>query len=290
MTNRFCRRRVSCHVKHTDIWTPTQKADLLDQRTRLHRQISRFKAIQTIYMPPATVTPADPVSDETAIDPTPAPKRKRGAAINESDTPNKPNPVELQPLLLPSELPVNLRSACYPGLEEIERKMRDAQCRTSLDRIRTHLYMKSGLTTYKQRHARHQKGNTRTHKTIDDNDMKIKIFQEKYNTARKALIALGANEAEMEWKEVKDADLRCLEDAEMDAKREERRRRQAEKLVKKAKENALSGPGPGESHRKLSWIWEGAGRDPDTSTGLHEGEDSSLLSRLDLTYGRLILP
>jgi hypothetical protein len=240
-------------------------------------------------MPPATVTPTDPVPNESTIDPAPAPKRKRGAAIDENDKPNKPNPIELQSLLLPSELPVNLRSACYPGLEEIERKMRDAQCRTSLDRIRTHLYMKSGLTSYKQRHARHQKGNTRTRKTIDDNDMKIKMFQEKYNTARKALIALGANEAEMEWKEVRDADLRCLEDAEMDAKREERRQRQAEKLAKNAKENALSGPGPGESRRKLSWIWEGAGRDPDTSTGLHEGEDSLLFSQLNLTHRHLIL-
>src|SRR6202044_661122 len=97
--------------------------------------------------------------------------------------------------------------------------------------------MKSGLTTYKQRHARHQKGNTRTRKVIDDNDIKIKVFQDKYNTARKALIALGANEAEMEWKEVRDADLRCLEDEEVDAKREERRKRQAEKLSKKGKEN-----------------------------------------------------
>lgn len=32
----------------------------------------------------------------------------------------------------------------------------------------------------------------------------------------------------------------------------------------------MSGPGPGEGHRKISWIWEGAGRDPNTSTGLHE--------------------
>ena len=28
----------------------------------------------------------------------------------------------------------------------------------------------------------------------------------------------------------------------------------------------------GEGHHKLSWIWEGAGADPDTSTGMHEGK------------------
>lgn len=218
-------------------------------------------------MPPATVTD----SNASATDSTPAPKRKRGETPDNDNTPNKPNPIELQPLLLPSELPVSLRSACHPGLDEIERMMRDAQCRVSLGHIRTHLYMKSGLTTYKQRYARHQKGNTRARKTIDDNDAKIKVFQDRYNTARNALIALGANEDELEWKEVKDADLRCLEDEEMDERREERRKKQAEKLAKKAKDNALTGPGPGEGHRKLSWIWEGAGRDPDTSTGLNEG-------------------
>jgi len=146
--------------------------------------------------------------------------------------------------------------------------------------------MKSGLTTYKQRHARHQKGNTRTRKVIDDNDIKIKVFQDKYNTARRALIAFGANEAEMEWKEIRDADLRCLEDEEVDAKREERRKRQAEKLSKKGKENALSSLGPGEGHRKILWIWEGAGRDPNTSTGLHEGVHESFLPNFTclLTY------
>jgi hypothetical protein len=94
--------------------------------------------------------------------------------------------------------------------------------RISLDQIRTHLYIKSGLTTYKQRHARHQKGNTRACKTIDVNDVKIKIFQDKYNMARKVLISLGANKAEMEWKQVKDMDLRCLEDEELNEKCEER--------------------------------------------------------------------
>jgi hypothetical protein len=42
--------------------------------------------------------------------------------------------------------------------------------------------------------------------------MKIKLFQARYNTARVALIALRADSEELEWKEIKDVDLRCLED------------------------------------------------------------------------------
>jgi hypothetical protein len=84
-------------------------------------------------MPPATVLSPD--ANESVTKPTPIAKRKRGDASDDNDKPGKPNPVELQPLLLPSELPISLLSACHPGLEEIERKMRDAQCRVSLDRI-----------------------------------------------------------------------------------------------------------------------------------------------------------
>ena len=55
---------------------------------------------------------------------------------------------------------------------------------------------------------------------IDSNDMKIKSYQVRYNTAQNALIALREDPEEMEWREVKDIDIRCLEDPEQDAKRE----------------------------------------------------------------------
>ncbi|KIM79948.1 hypothetical protein PILCRDRAFT_49260, partial [Piloderma croceum F 1598] len=101
----------------------------------------------------------------------------------------------------------------------IEKQMWDAQCRTSLGQIRTHLHMKSGLLTYKERHARHQGANTRSREQINENDRKIKVLQDKYNTARRALIVLLGSESDIEWREVKDVDLRCMEDPEKDAKR-----------------------------------------------------------------------
>jgi hypothetical protein len=62
-----------------------------------------------------------------------------------------------------------------------------------------------------------------------------------------------------------------LEDPEQDAKRDMWARNRLEKQ-KQNQESRLEVPGPGEGHRRLSWIWEGAGRDPDSSSGLHEGE------------------
>jgi hypothetical protein len=200
-------------------------------------------------------------------------KRKAtGGSRADDDTPDKPDPVEQQLLFLPSELTTDeIDSGCHPGLADIEQGMRDAQCRTSLDQIRTQLYIKSRLLTYKDRHVRHQGASTRTRSVIDQNDIKIKMLRHKYNTARNALIALAGGTSEgLEWREMTEGDIRCLEDPEEDKKRERWERNRVERQ-KKTAESELEVPGPGEGHRKLSWIWEGAGRDPDTSTGLHEG-------------------
>jgi hypothetical protein len=45
----------------------------------------------------------------------------------------------------------------------------------------------------------------------------MKLLQDKYNTAWCALIVLEESE-EIEWRELKDADLRCMKDPEKDAK------------------------------------------------------------------------
>ena len=109
------------------------------------------------------------------------------------------------------------------------------------------------------------------------NDIKIKVFQARYNTAQKVLITLGAYAREIEWREVKDADLRCLKDAEQDAKRVMWACNHLDEQ-KQNLESRLEVPGLGESHCKLSGIWEGARRDPDMSSGLHNDEQSNICS------------
>jgi hypothetical protein len=59
---------------------------------------------------------------------------------------------------------------------------------------------------------------------------------------RNALIALGADPEKTEWKEVKDADLRCLDDPEQDAKRDMWARNRLEKQ-KQNQESGGSRPG-----------------------------------------------
>ena len=109
------------------------------------------------------------------------------------------------------------------------------------------------------------------------NDIKIKVFQARYNTAQKVLITPGAYAREIEWREVKDTDLRCLKDPEQDAKRVMWACNHLDEQ-KQNLESRLEVPGLGEGHCKLSWIWEGARRDPDMSSGLHNGKQSNICS------------
>ena len=83
--------------------------------------------------------------------------------------------------------------------------------------------------------------------TLNQNDTKIKVFQDKYNTARMALIILGADEAMLEWKKVENGDLQCLEDSEELVQKNEKERKRAEQLMKAGKRDTL-----GEGHCKLS--------------------------------------
>ena len=76
--------------------------------------------------------------------------------VSDNEVASRPDPVDVQTLYVPSEIPPQVCCDCHPGLDDIRWQLRDAQCWTSLDSIYMHLYMKVGLITYKQCHVRHQ--------------------------------------------------------------------------------------------------------------------------------------
>ena len=134
-------------------------------------------------MPSVTAAANSPsVQTSSASVPAQATKRKCGVdpIASDDDTPDEPDPIELQPIFLPSELSIQLHLVCQPGLDDIKRKMWDTQCRSSLDHIWTLLYIKSSLHIYKTHNARAQKQNTCARATLGQNDAKIKVFQDKY--------------------------------------------------------------------------------------------------------------
>ena len=90
------------YIKNNSILTPTQKADLINYCLRIHLELTRFCAIQKIFMPAAL--PFLSSTDQTIALPTGCPKWKQddGSEIIKNDSSDKPLPIELQQLFLPS--------------------------------------------------------------------------------------------------------------------------------------------------------------------------------------------
>nr|GAT43939.1 predicted protein [Mycena chlorophos] len=195
--------------------------------------------------------------------------------------------LENTPLIFPSALPHQMRDGpgCKPGLVEIERRLRHAQCKTSLIRLRAQLHIKKRLLIYKKNHSRHQGANTRSRALIGRNEAKVKAYADCYQAARAALCQIEEN---VTWPPLKAADIRCMEDTDDLTKREAQRRRQQERRARQLAQLVELGvitqaqmeeglesddddddleeanvqekqPGAGESRRQISWIWTMAG-------------------------------
>lgn len=196
--------------------------------------------------------------------PPPPPRQLRGGAARggrllPADSHDRP---EDQPLFLPSTLTVPQFTGCTnaSGLKDLEKRLREGQLRSSLDKLRVHLHIKTRLMAFKGRNVRHQGPTTRARKKINSNEAKIIAYAEKYRAARRAMVALvGPGDWESEWRVLDRRDVRCLKDDDP--------------------ETALP---TSEGHRQLSWIWRAAGqRDEDGDIGnMGEGELHAVLVAL----------
>lgn len=231
--------------------TVKQKTDIIEQRTKLSRNIARFRTLQATYMP---------ASLQFLAQRPPSSSNPEGTA----------GLVENIPLCLPSALSKEERSnGCRPGLVDIEWRLRDAQCRTALDRLRNQLHIKSRLLTYRGTQVRHQGATTRSRALINRNEEKIRLHAEKYCASWTALKNLAdGDESRIGWHQLDvKKDVRCMEEPE-DVERDNlRRERQAEADARRTGTTAV----PAEGRRAISWIWMGT--DPSVGdAGLEDGE------------------
>ena len=160
---------------------------------------------------------------------------------------------EVTSLYLPSELSILQLSQCSLGLLDLEKQLREAQCSSSLERLRNHLFIKTRFLIHKGLHVRHQAANTRARALLDRNERKIRLHALKYRDARAALLRHHDDVSSFEWEELKQEDIRCMEDPD-----------DLEKCAMKAT--------LGESRRKLSWIWMAAAQGAEGDAGMHDGE------------------
>ncbi|KAJ7683625.1 hypothetical protein B0H14DRAFT_3535080 [Mycena olivaceomarginata] len=239
-------QQVAAKVHKNDA-TSKQSAELIEKRTKLVRYVARFRKLQAVYMPGALQALADrPPGDEV------------GAALAENVL-----------LFLPSALSDNLHATgCNKGVEEIELRFQDTQCRSALDQIRNHLYIKSQFRTYKGGQVWHQGATTRAWGLMDRNDEKIQMHSEKYVAAWEAMRVL-VGEANLNWHRLDpNTDLRCMdseEDRALGNLRKQRGRKcgrgepvtEADVAEGVAEGQRRRDP-TGKGRHRISWIWIGA--------------------------------
>ncbi|KAK7026660.1 hypothetical protein VNI00_015533 [Paramarasmius palmivorus] len=210
-------RRLSLYIKQHTASTSLQKTDLLECRAKLEQMIYRFRQVQHVYMPAIS----------ELLD-----KSRSGELVE----------VEAEHLLLPSELPEEMRKgSALEKWVKMEMEYRRGQCQSSLDSIRTRLFLRSRLLTDRSIHKRHQSGAKEARVSLGNNDNRMEELKAKYRAAYDALLALRRG----------DSDIRALDEEDTHAVRNvrkalgaERMRRLTDSLVK-----------AGESHQVLSWIW-----------------------------------
>lgn len=254
------RRRIRVAVGAGKNNSSKHSAEVIEKRTKVARYIARFRKLQAVYMPGALQALAE----------CPAPqgeKEEEAAALAEN-----------VPLVLPSALSPELRVlGCNKGVEAIELRLRDAQCRSALDQIRNYLYVKSRFRTYKGAQVRHQGATTRARGLMNRNDEKIRMQAEKYVAAWEAKRSL-VGEGNIGWHRLDPKkDLRCMdgeEDRAVGSNRKWRGRGRKRGIGEPATEaDAAEAVGEGrrqrdptgEGTRTISWIWMGADTSTDTT-------------------------
>jgi hypothetical protein len=175
---------------------------------------------------------------------------------------------EMAMLYLPSELSILQLSRCVPGLLEMERPLREAQCNAAVERLRDQLFVKSRYLVHKGLHLRHQAANTRGRALLDRNERKIRLHAAKYRDARAALLRIYEGDLSgFEWEELKQEDIRCMEDSEALEKRANKETEREALRRGHGKEMVTLG-----GKRMLSWIWMAAASGSEVDAQMHGGE------------------
>ncbi|KAJ7111422.1 hypothetical protein C8R44DRAFT_566275, partial [Mycena epipterygia] len=226
------RRKVRVQVELKKAQMTAEEIDVLALRRKLNKSIRRLCTLQATYTPASIINLG---ARETPVDELP----------------------ENVPLFLPSALSKAQRVVePVKALAIIEDNVRDAQCGIALIRLRSQLYIKSRLLTYKKDHSRNQGANTRS----------------------RTLRRLGGGDpARVKWHLLRQEDIRCMQDAEEVLRGAENRRQQAarrawhEANLRDQEELPPLAPGNqdgsdkerevlgGENMREISWIWTAAG-------------------------------
>ncbi|KAF7297386.1 hypothetical protein MIND_00972100 [Mycena indigotica] len=185
-------RRIAGLAELKKAKSTTMKINLRRLRRSLNKRIAKIRLLQATYMPAAL-------------------QQLKEMKLSENILP------EDIPLIPPSALTALRRreGGCLEGLAEIEKFMRDAQCRAALVGLRNQLLVKYRLLLYKTNHSRNQTMNTRSRSLVARNESQVLLHSKKYQAAWLALVLLEDGvEGRVGWRRLCKEDIRCLEDSE----------------------------------------------------------------------------
>ncbi|KAJ7590359.1 hypothetical protein C8J56DRAFT_783650, partial [Mycena floridula] len=219
--------------------TAKQTADIIEKRNKITWQISRFRPLQSMYMPASVQILTD-----------------LGKAVRRDGLPMPAPAAEDVHLLFPSNLtPEQRERGVWTGLGDIESQLCDAQCRDALNQLCNYLIVKARLLT-DPINARHQGATTRSQGLLARNESKIALSARRYQQAWMAKLGLVNNDLEkVGWRKLEPADIQCMQDLNETAKeRKKREKREGKRKLSEGK-------------KTISWIW----RDT-TVSGMLDGE------------------
>ncbi|KAK7017916.1 hypothetical protein VNI00_018528, partial [Paramarasmius palmivorus] len=218
--------------------TVHQKTELISRRARLHRAIGRIRNLQKVYTPL--------VLTATSLDLT-----------NSSSEP------ELINILLPSDLEQSLLS--NPEMKswvEMELKFRRGQLRSSLHKVRSHVFIRRGLHQKRSMDVRGQRESTKARKQLARNDEMLNESKQRFQKAWNAAKALlGGRDDLIGYPYLTDDDVRPLEDPDLEVKRNVRKMKGTQFQEEQRKLLV-----PGESRKTTSWIWNQFDAEGDSSS------------------------
>lgn len=119
------------------------------------------------------------------------------------------------PILFPSDLSISQRSepGCRADLAVVEEEMRNAQLRTALLNLRTHLHMKSRLLTYRTANVKAQGMVVKSQSIFKRNQRQIDLDMKKYQDAWDAMKKLRGQD-KVGWRRLRASDVRRMDGGE----------------------------------------------------------------------------
>ena len=253
----FIRQRIIWDSKRPEELTTHQQNEIQWRCLLLLREMKRFRNLQAIYMPAATVLAGEREASQ----------REMAKAKRDSMEP------EHQQLWFPSALPSTQRTHnCNKTLIDIEIRLQEAQCYDTLEKIRNVQRGRLSFIGFQNRNIQGQNPNTRAKETLNRLEDKTKALAVKYRSARKALLELlGPGDWERSLHQLTNGDLTTpdsieisiddLTDPKPDGRDRSKKQRTAARL------------GLGQGKKAVSWIWTTPDAIGDGSDAvLHEGK------------------